>query len=90
MANHKKKVPNKQGIEVDATMVEIEETTERFNEIRLKEGTIMNLKTTILEVVRLDEWDADGNPYYGVKSQNILTIVRCPDNLKKPSQESAQ
>lgn len=90
MAGLKKKVPNRQGIEVDATMVQIEETTERFNEIRLKEGTTLNLKTTILEVVRFDEWDADGNPYYGVKSQNILTVVQCPDDLKRPSQESVQ
>lgn len=78
-----RKVKDSQGNDSDATVVEIVESVERSNEIRLKDGTILNLKATIVEVVRLEQWDADGNPLYGVKSQNILTVVKCPDYLKK-------
>ena len=89
MTDYKKKVKNGQGNDVDATIVEIEESIERFTEIRLKEGTILKVKNTILEVVRLEQWDADGNPLYGVKAQNVLTIVNCPDDLKKSREQSA-
>ena len=46
MTDYKKKVKNGQGNDVDATIVEIEESIERFTEIRLKEGTILKVKNT--------------------------------------------
>ncbi len=90
MADLKKKVKDSQGNWTEATIIEIEESTERFNNVKLKDGTVLNVKTTILEVVRLDQWDDDGNPLYGVESQTIVTLGNCPDDLKKPSEESVK
>ncbi len=69
----------------EAVKVQINESTERWTEISLEDGSSLRLKAVITNVARLvDEFDADGSPVYVVRSSNILT-VDAADHLRKDS-----
>jgi hypothetical protein len=71
--------PLKSGYEVVAI-----ESTERWTEVNLEDGTILRVKPSVLSAIRIDnEYDAEGNPMYAVKVQPAMTVVS-PDHLKKP------
>ena len=77
MAKRKKKVKDRNGNLVDCIIVDVAECTERFSEAKLNDGTILSVKTNIIEVVCLDDQlDEDGKPIYGVKTQNIVTVTQ--------------
>ena len=66
-----------------ATEVDIDESTERWSEIRLKDGTVLRAKVVVVSVARLDDQhDPDRNPVYNIKSQTIVSVVDSPDELK--------
>jgi hypothetical protein len=70
----------------DAELIEIEKSTENWNEYTLADGTILRVKPVLLEVWRiLDEYDPDGNPQYVLKTA-ALPVVRSPEALKKKVQ----
>ena len=72
------------GTPVEATVIDIVESTERFSEIRLVDGTVLKTKLIAVEVVRFnDRWDQEGNPVYQVKSQNLVTTSKVPEQLKR-------
>ncbi len=65
--------------EVECTKVTIIESVERFSQIRLDDGTILNIKATPQEVVRVENrFDQSGNPIYVVKSNNIINVHSSP------------
>ena len=69
----------------EAVKVQIDESTERWSEISLKDGSSLRLKPVITNVMRLvDEFDADGSPVYMIRSTNVLT-VDAADHLRKGS-----
>ena len=71
----------------DAEIIEVDEATERWNEYKLSDGSVIRFKVVVVEVCRIvGEHDAEGNPSYVVKSGNILT-VNSPDNLRKQESE---
>ena len=56
-------------------------------EVHLEDGTILNVKPSILQVVRLDnQWDSDGNPAYNVRSQLAMFVSKTPDELRRQVQ----
>ena len=74
---------NFQGQEVDAPEVEFQTHKEDWNEYQLMDGSFVKIKLVVGSIFRIpDEYDAEGNPVYVVRSQNVL-MVRSPDNLKK-------
>ncbi len=74
---------NFQGQEHEAESVDINQTSEHWNQYLLEDGTILKLKSVATDVARLVEaYDEEGNPIYVVKSRNILTVV-APEQLKK-------
>lgn len=73
-----------QGKEVEGTEVEFETEREGFNTYILKDGTKMKFKNVVTKVARLEEFNADGNPIYLVKTTNIV-VTDCPPHLKKKS-----
>lgn len=82
MAGGRKSV-NIAGMSVNGVPIDIVESTDRFSEVKLADGTTLKTKMVALEVVRLDnQWDADGNPVYHLKSQNIV-VADTPLHLKK-------
>lgn len=83
MATRKLRSPTTGEI-VEATVVEIEEITDRPAIIRLADGSVLRLKTDVVDVARYEgEWDKDGHPLYNVRSGSILAVLESPDNLKK-------
>ena len=71
---------------VDVLVVPIVETQEKYSEITLQDGTTVRTKMTPLEVCRVEgRWDAEGNPVYVVKSQNLVVVDDVPDDLRRPS-----
>lgn len=71
-------------VPLEATDVAVVESVERFSEIRLEDGTTLRIKPAIVQVFRADDrWDADGNPIYIVRSQNILSVLDTPKALMK-------
>ena len=87
MPENKRRVRMASGDLVDGTIVDIVESTERFTDIKLEDGTTLRTKVAVAEVLRVDDqWDNDGNPMYVLKSQTLVVIAAAPDNLKKEVQ----
>jgi len=68
---------------VDATEIQILETTERFTDIKLEDGTTLRLKPVVMSVSRLDgRYDPQGNPMYAVQAGQAMT-ADVPDHLRQ-------
>jgi hypothetical protein len=68
---------------VDGVEVQVDESSEKWSEYKLEDGTTIRIKQVLMEVVRTGEHDPEGNPMYAVKAQPILSIVDVPDRLKR-------
>jgi len=69
----------------DAVEVGVQESTERWSEITLEDGTVFRVKLSVLSAARVDnEYDAEGNPAYALKMNPVVTVVSSPPALKKP------
>ncbi len=72
-----------QGRQYDAVPVEANQSNEYWNQYLLEDGTILKLKTVVMNIARLNEaYTPEGDPVYVVKSSNIVTTT-CPDALRK-------
>lgn len=73
------------GRQVEATPVEVNQSSERWNEYLLEDGTLLKMKLVLKKVLRVDgEFDAEGNPVYIMQSTNVSSITS-PDSLKHKS-----
>jgi len=70
---------------IEGSAVSIAESTERWTELTLEDGTVLRVKPMIIGAIRIDgQWDQEGNPVYALKGGPPLTmLVSSPDNLKK-------
>ncbi len=67
----------------NAVPVEVVETTERWNDYKLADGTVLRLKVVLFEVGRiLGSFSDDGEPLYLVKSANVVN-TKAPAELKR-------
>lgn len=67
---------------VDGNEVAIQESTERWSEVQLEDGTVIRVKPMVLSAVRIQgQYDADGNPAYSIKLTPVVHII-APDLLK--------
>ena len=70
---------------VDAIEVSFRVEREDWNTYHLQDGSELRMRLVVSEVLVVPgEYDAEGNPAYVVKSQNLL-VAKSPDNLKRPS-----
>ena len=70
-----------QGVEVG-----VAESTERWTEIKLEDGSVIRLKSVIVGALRVDgQYDAEGNPVYSLKVNPVMSVVSSPDHLRKPA-----
>jgi hypothetical protein len=87
MAERPVKVPLPTGQFADGAEVPVEETTERWTDVTLEDGTLLRVKTTVLSATRVaGQWDPEGNPLYFIKSAPVVMIVSSPDSLKRKVQ----
>ena len=83
----KKRVRDHTGREFDGTVVEVVESTERFSDIKLQDGTSLRMKPVVTEVIRVDgQWDNEDNPLYIVRSANVMAVSYVAEALKKKVQ----
>ena len=69
---------------VDGFEVGVSESTERWTEVRLEDGTVLRTKQVIIAAIRIDgRYDADGNPVYSLKINPIMAMVSAPEHLRK-------
>ena len=69
---------------VDGDEVSIDETTERWSEIKLSDGTVARVKMTVISAARADnEYDPMGFPIYNFNMAPTIAIASVPDRLKK-------
>ena len=70
-----------------ALIVPIRESTERWSDIELDDGSTIRAKLVITRVLRLEgQYDPDGIPIYVVQSMNVVTAESL-DDLRKPAME---
>lgn len=88
-AEKRTKVPNPMatgGIS-EGWEVSVKESTERWSEVTLEDGTVLRVKPSVIGAVRMDNmYDAEGNPVYALKATQTMAIVNCPEHLKKGKQ----
>jgi hypothetical protein len=71
------------GQDVEGLEVRFKSNREEWNDYTLEDGSSLRMKAVVSEIIRLNnEYDAEGNPVYIVKSANMV-VVKAPDNLKK-------
>ena len=69
------------GREVEAIPVEVNQSSEKWNEYLLEDGTVLKMKLILKKILRVEnEFDAEGNPVYVMQTTNV-TAVTSP---KKP------
>jgi hypothetical protein len=72
---------------VQGTEVPIKESSTHANEYTLSDGTVIRIQLAVASVTRIDgEYDPEGNPWYAVKSQPIITILSIPKDLRRKLQ----
>ncbi len=68
---------------IEGTIVNVNSSSEHWNQYLLEDGTMLKLKCVLTEAFKADgKFDADKNPLYMVRTQNVLTVIS-PDELKK-------
>ena len=79
-----KRIIDYQGKKIEGTIVSFDTIQENWNEYHLTDGTTLKLKTTVIEILRLDgEYNDDGDPIYYTKNTNMVTTPNIPDQLRK-------
>jgi hypothetical protein len=69
---------------VNGMDIPVDESTEKWSEVKLVDGTVIRVKQTVASVVRLEnEWDQEGNPIYVVKSAPAIAIIHVDETLRK-------
>jgi hypothetical protein len=80
----KSKMSLPSGAEVEGVEVQTTESTERWSQFSLEDGTVLRLKFTVASFIRADgHFDADGNPVYAIKGQPMINFVSVPERFKK-------
>ena len=74
-----------QGRQVKGRSVDFESTGENWNQYKLEDGSVLKIKTVLMEVMRLDHYSDNGDPTYQFVAQQIVA-VQVADNLKRKAQ----
>ena len=68
----------------DATEVDVTDSTDRWCEFRLEDGSVIRAKPLIQSFVRVDgAYDQEGNPIYVVRGGMSHLVMSVPADLKK-------
>ena len=67
----------------DGVEVPVAESTERWSEYKLEDGTTLRVKHVVSSIVRLDKvYDPEKNPVYVTKGTNVAATVLVPEHLR--------
>jgi len=69
---------------VDGVEVGVDESTERWSDVKLKDGSSFRLKISIISAARAEGvFDQQGNPIYTFNMAPIVALAEAPQSLKK-------
>ena len=69
---------------VEGVDVPIEETIERWTDVKLKDGSHLRVKMTVISVVRVDSVvDPQGNPTFSINMTPAMAVVDVPRKGQK-------
>jgi hypothetical protein len=71
-----------QGKTVEGESVEFDPVREEWSTYTCQDGTTLRLRSVVTEIIRLDEYNPQGDPIYMINSQNILR-ADIPEKLKR-------
>lgn len=72
------------GRQMDATVVSIVESVDRWSDVKLDDGTLLRVKLSVLSASRVDgEYDPSGNPAYVLTMTPTMVVAEAPDKLRK-------
>jgi len=79
-----KQIPGPDGNLVDAEVVDVDQSTDRWCEYKLEDGAVIRAKPIIIGFLRVPgQYDPEGNPLYAIRGGVTHAIVSVPDSLKK-------
>ncbi len=71
-----------QGVEVA-----VSESTERWSEFKLEDGTVLRAKMTLTSAIRVDnQYDPEGNPVYVIKGLPVMAVISVAQEFKQIKQ----
>lgn len=69
---------------VDGFDVGVSESTEKWTEIKLDDGSVLRVKPVVLGAVRIiGQYDPEGNPMYALKANQVMIVTSAPEHLRK-------
>ncbi|MDP3919873.1 MAG: hypothetical protein Q8R76_03605 [Candidatus Omnitrophota bacterium] len=72
------------GRQVEAAPMDVNQSSERWNEYLLEDGSVVKMKLVLKKVLKVEnQYDAEGNPLYIMQSTNV-SAVTSPKHLRKP------
>ncbi len=84
MAERKIQMSLPDGKTVDGVEVGVRESTERWSDFELEDGTKFRIKVTVLGVNRASkDYDPGGLPWYQFNVLPVFSTMEVPDHLKK-------
>jgi hypothetical protein len=79
------------GKAVDGLEVPVIESTERWTDIKLEDGSFLRVKPSIMSAIRLlGQFDQEGNPMYVLRAANAMMVSEAPEHLKKAAFDAAR
>jgi hypothetical protein len=87
MAGRKMSMTLPTGKTVSGTEVAVDESIEKWSEIKFDDGTRIKVKMTVISALRADdEYDQEGNPMYSLNMAPVIAVIEVPPTLKKKVQ----
>ena len=81
MAFRKSSVNPQTGEASSGTVLDVVEAIEPMIRLKLEDGTLVRMKISVIEVMRMDKPGADGKPEYNLNAQMNATFVPPEDQL---------
>jgi hypothetical protein len=74
---------------VEGFEIPVVESTERWTEVKLEDGTILRIKPSVVSAIRVPgQYDNDGHPMYALKASNQMVVTESSDLLKRPAADA--
>jgi hypothetical protein len=72
------------GDALDAIEVPISDTTERWTEVTLEDGSVIRVKPVVIAAARVEgKYDQEGNPIYSLRLSQVMVVASVPERLRK-------
>ena len=81
MSYRKNKLHPQTGEQQSGTVLEIVESSEPITRLTLEDGTLVRLKVSVVEVMRMDQPDANGKVTYDINANLTANFVPPEEQL---------